>query len=85
MPVGVQVPGYGLLNEYGEITFTPAAVGSRAGAIKLLKEEEGYTISTTKNKIIIHMRFDKDNGLSLLSKYLKVSNEILLTLKEYEF
>ena len=82
---GEKVKGYGLLNEYGEFEFIPEKTGSRAGAVKLIKEGENFTISTTKNKIIVYFRFDKLKGLELIKKFLQESTNVLNILKDYDF
>lgn len=85
MPVGQKVRGYGLLNEFGEFEFIPEQKGIRMGETKLIKQSEDFTLSETKNLIVVHLRMQKQSGLSLLKNYLQISNEILLTLKNYEF
>lgn len=85
MPVGQKVRGYGLLNEYGEFEFIPEQTGVREGQVKLLKQGDNYTLSTTKKFIIAHIRMEKESGLTLIVKLMKTVNEIVLNLKNYEF
>lgn len=85
MPVGQKVRGYGLLNEYGEFEFIPEQTGVRQGQVKLLKEGANYTVSTTKNFIIVHMRLEKLSGMNLIVSLMKTVNELVLNLKNYEF
>ena len=84
MEVGKRYVGYGWRNEFGEFMFEPSKVGSRAGETKLIKSSERYTISETKNCVVIHVRLDKDKRMELLKSYLKESDKIFNDLKEYE-
>lgn len=85
LAVGEKVRGYGLLNEYGEFEFIPEETGSRQGQVKLLTTNENYTISTTKTKVIVHIRFEKCSGFELIKRFLTISNNIMCILREYEF
>lgn len=85
MPVGQKVRGYGILNEYGEFDFIPEQTGSRKGQVRFVKETDTYTISVTKNKILIHLKMDKANGLALVVAFASIMDDILQTLKSYEF
>lgn len=85
MPVGQKVRGYGLLNEYGEFEFIPEQTGTRIGQVKLLKQGDNYTLSTTKKFVIVHLRLEKVNGLGLIVSLMKTVNEIVSNLKNYEF
>ena len=51
--VGVPYKGSGVLNNFGQWTFTPSQVGSREGQKSLVKQEENYTLYSTKKKVII--------------------------------
>lgn len=84
MEVGKRYQGYGWRNEYGEFMFEPSKVGSRAGESKLIKSTDNYTVSETKNCIVIHLRLDKGNRMDLLKSYLKQTSLIFSTLQEYE-
>lgn len=84
--VGVKYKGYGYLNEFGEWHFTPEDTGSRAGQKKLLIECENATVYTTNKKLIIHFSLDKaNNKLEMINNLFKVFNNLLNTLREYEF
>lgn len=86
MPVGQKVKGYGLLNEYGEFEFIPEQTGIRQGQTKLVKQGDNYTVSSTKNSVIIHVRLLKQqSSMELLSSFCKVVNVLLQTLRDYEF
>lgn len=82
---GEKLKGYGLLNEFGEFEFIPEKTGSRQGIVKLVKEGENFTISTTKQRILIHIRLDRISGLQLVKKFLQESTNILQILKDYDF
>lgn len=59
MVVGKEYKGYAWVNEYMEIFFRPAAVGSRAGRITKIVEKENYTVSNSKKYVFIHIRIPK--------------------------
>lgn len=82
---GEKLKGYGLLNEYGEFEFIPEKTGSRQGVVKLVKEGENFTISTTRQRILIHLRLERISGLQLVKKFLEESTNILQILKDYDF
>ncbi len=85
-PIGQKVPGYGLLNEFGEFDFIPEQTGSRQGQTKLIKSNEDFTLSETKKKILVHVRLDKKaKKLELLKEFCTIMSNILNALKEYDF
>ena len=84
MEVGKRYAGYGWRNEFGEFMFEPVKLGSRAGETKLIKSSERYTISETKNCVVIHLRLDKGKRVELLTSYLKETGKIFNDLKDYE-
>lgn len=59
MVVGKEYKGYAWVNDYMEIHFRPAAVGSRAGRVKKICEDEDYALSETKNYVQIYIRLPK--------------------------
>lgn len=83
-PVGQKVRGYGLMNEYGEFDFIPEQTGSRQGMTKLIKETKNYTISTTKKKLLVYIRIEKQKRLQLISNLLNEVNNVIQDLKSYE-
>lgn len=85
MPVGQKVRGYGLLNEYGEFEFIPEQTGLRMGQTKLLKQGDNYTLSTTKKFVIVHVRLDKANGMKIIVNLMQAINNVVQTLRNYEF
>lgn len=82
--VGKKYRGYGLLNEYGEFEFMPEETGKRAGAIKAIKQTDTYTLSTSRNLVLIHIRLPKVKGLQLVQSLLSVVNELITDLRNYE-
>lgn len=84
MVAGKRYLGYGWRNEFGEFMFEPSKVGSREGEKKLIKSGDNYTISETKNLVIVHLRLEKSEHFEMLKAYLKESSLIFEDLKEYE-
>lgn len=83
-PVGQKVKGYGVLNEYGEFEFTPEQTGSRAGQIKQLKQGDGYAISYSKKRVIIHLNIAKKDSLGMIKELMSKVSAVICTLKTYE-
>lgn len=83
--IGKKVRGYGFLNEFGEFEFTPEETGSRQGRIKIVKTDGPLTVSTTKNNIIFHLCFPRQDSFGLTTLYLRYSNKILQIIKDYAF
>lgn len=87
MVVGQKVRGYGLLNEFGEFDFIPEQTGSRKGKIKVVKEGEGFKVSSTTNTIQVLISLEKEKSnekMELMSKFMNKVNNILLILKDYD-
>lgn len=82
---GVKYKGYAMLNEYGEIQFTPEQTGLNKGKYSIVKETDGYSIAVTKQFIIIRERIDKKNGLPLIRDFMQTVNSIIQDLRSYEF
>lgn len=85
MQPGKKYRGYALLNEYGEFDFTPEQTGSRAGALKVVKEVDGCKVSTTKNTIQILISLPKLKGMELVKRYCEKMNQALEILQNYDF
>lgn len=84
-PVGQKVRGYGLLNEYGEFDFIPEQTGARQGQTKLIKTNDEYTLSETKKMVIAHIRLPKgDNKLLFIKEFLRIINNVLSDLRDYD-
>lgn len=82
---GVKYRGYGIVNEYGEFEFIPEQTGINKGKKKIIKTGDGYTVSTTKNMLIVHITVPKENHrLRLVDQFLKRVNETLFILRDYE-
>lgn len=82
--VGQKVKGYGVLNEFGEFEFTPEQTGSRAGQIKQLKQGDGYAISYSKKRVIVHLNIAKGNSLSMIKELMGKVSAVILAFKNYE-
>lgn len=85
MPVGQKVKGYGLLNEYGEFDFIPEQKGAREGEVKLIKRGDGFTLSSSKNCLIVHIRISKGNRLDVIKDFCKNINLLMECFNSYEF
>lgn len=84
--VGQKVRGYGLLNEYGEFEFIPEQTGIRKGQQKLITQGDGYTLSETRDKVIVHISFPKGPGrLKTIVNFSTIIQRILYFLQKYEF
>jgi len=82
---GVKYKGYAMLNDYGEIQFTPEQTGVNKGKYSIVKETDEYSIAVTKKYIILRERVDKQNGLPLIHDFMKTVNNIINDLRQYEF
>lgn len=86
LEVGVKYRGYGILNEYGQVTFTPEQKGVNQGKKKLLCEGGGYTVYTTSKKVIIHFSVDrKKKKTELLTDFFNIMNKLQEIFREYAF
>lgn len=86
MPVGTKVRGWGLLNEYGQFDFTPEQTGVRQGTVKRIKEGENFSLSETKDRIIVHVSFKKQGTkLKNLAEFCKQIDELIKFFNEYDF
>lgn len=82
---GVKYKGYGFVNEYGEFEFTPEQTGSRKGQKRFIKTGDRYTVSETRDLVIVHISVPKVTPkLKLVKDYLEVVNQTLLIIKDYE-
>lgn len=86
MEVGVKYRGYGLINEFGQVVFTPEQKGANQGKKKLLCEGSGYTVYTTQKKVIVHFScLKKKNKLELLSDFFNIMTKLQEIFKQYAF
>lgn len=83
--VGVPYKGSGVLNNFGQWTFTPSQVGSREGQKKFIIGGENYTLYQTNKKVIIHISLDRSDKMSLLGAFMKLTDNLLLHFKNYDF
>lgn len=83
--VGVPYKGSGVLNNFGQWTFTPSQVGSREGQKKFVTGGENYTLYSTNKKVIIHISLDRADKMELLSAFMKLTDNLLLHFKNYDF
>lgn len=85
MVVGKEYKGYAWRNEYGEFFFRPYAEGSRAGRVKKICEGPNYSVSTTSESVIVHMRLKKVEGRSYYVQALgNILNELINVFLKYE-
>lgn len=84
-PVGQKIRGYGTLNEYGEFEFTPEQTGTRAGRIKQLKSGDGFAVSYSNKRVMIHLNIAKKDSLSMIKEVMRVVSNVICILKSYEF
>lgn len=82
--IGQKYRGYGWINEYGEMMFTPEEKGKHAGRIKSIKEGDNYTLSSSKNKVIVHITLPHLTGLKLIQELMKCVNELIQDFRTYE-
>lgn len=82
--VGKKYRGWGYLNAYGEMMFTPEQKGIRAGKTKVIKETEKYKLSTTQNLVQIYVKLPKRKSLEMCQDLMQVLNELLTDLRTYE-
>lgn len=83
---GKKYKGYAILNEYGEINFTPAQVGSKPDQKKIVVEHDDYTIYETKNLIISSIRLSRDlSFMQRITTLLQIIDKLLLEFKKYDF
>ena len=83
--VGVPYKGSGVLNNFGQWTFTPSQVGSREGQKSLVKQDANYTLYSTKKKVVIYITLERDERMPLIAAFCKVVDKLLLNFKDYDF
>lgn len=86
---GVRYPGYGWINEFGEMQFTPQQVGANKGKKRLLCEGTGYTIYLTDKLVILHMSVNREqeehtSPLKTMARMFTIFNNILEQIRNYE-
>lgn len=82
---GQKYKGYAILNEFGEINFTPAQIGSKPDAKKIIVEAEDHTLYTTKNWLIVSFKLEKGIPfMKRISALMKVVDNIIQDFKKYD-
>lgn len=86
MVVGKEYKGYAWVNDYMEIHFRPAAVGSRAGRVKKICEEQDYAMSETKNYVLINIRLPKhkEGAAAYIKALTSTINKLINAFLKYE-
>lgn len=86
MVAGKEYKGYGWRNEYNEFFFRPAAVGSRAGRVKKVCEDEDFSLATTKDHILIRVKLVKIEGgaTKYISALSKIVDKLIKAFMKYE-
>lgn len=83
---GKRYKGYAVLNEYGEINFTPEQTGSRPDLKKIVIATEDYTIYETKKFLIASLRVDRSLSFqSRVQNLLGIFNLVLSQFYKYDF
>lgn len=83
---GIKYKGYAVLNEFGEINFTPSQVGSRPDSKKIIVEESDHTIYNTKNWILVSLRIKKDLPyVKRITALMEVVDNVMKNFRKYEF
>lgn len=83
---GKKYKGYAILNEFGEINFTPSQIGSKPDQKKIVIEENDHTIYTTKNWLIVSIKIQRDlTFMARISALMKVCDNIMQNFKKYDF
>ena len=85
MKPGVKYAGYGILNEFREFQFVPAQKGANQGRMKCVKQGDGWAVHSTRDNIIIHLRFKRRNKIvDMIADYLKLHTTVVDILRDYD-
>lgn len=85
MKPGKKYKGYGVLNKYREFMFVPAKVGANEGQKQLVKQGEGWSVYTTRENVIVHLKMGrKDKMIERIAAFLSLQDHILGVLREYD-
>lgn len=83
---GKKYKGYAVLNEYGEIQFTPSQIGSKPDQKKVVKEGDDYTIYSTKNFVIASIRLQRElQFMQRISALMSILDKLIKDFKKYDF
>lgn len=81
---GQKYLGYGYINMYGEFVFEPQQKGKNAGRSSLLREGDGWSVYTTKENIIVHMKIPRGANTLLRIMYLtRLMDKIIEIFRSY--
>lgn len=83
---GKKYKGYAVLNEYGEINFTPSQIGSKPDQKKIVKEADEYTIYSTKNYVIASIKLSRELPfMKRISALMSIIDKLIQDFKHYDF
>lgn len=83
---GKKYKGYAMLNEYGELQFTPSQIGSKPDQKKIVKEGDDYTIYSTKNFVIASIRLPRGlEFMQRISALMSIIDKLIKDFKKYDF
>lgn len=84
MKPGVKYQGYGIINEFREFQFIPTQKGANEGRLKLVKQGGGWTLHTSADNIIIHLKFQRQKEQNAaVMKFLAIVQDVVTCLREY--
>lgn len=85
MQPGVKYAGYGFINAFREFCFLPQQKGKNEGRMKLIKQGEGWSVHSTNDNIVIHIKIPrKDKVIERVTSFLAAQTPILKVLREYD-
>lgn len=84
LEVGKKYRGYAILNEFGEINFTPEQTGARLGERKIIFEGDNYTVTEAKHVVTLHISVGKQPTMQLVKEICLAFNDATSKLMEYE-
>ena len=83
---GKKYKAYAVLNEYGEIQFTPSQIGSKPDQKKIVKEGDDYTIYSTKNFVIASIRLPRElEFMKRIYALMSIIDKLVKDFKKYDF
>ena len=83
---GVRYKGYAVINEYGQIEFDPEDKGAHEGRIKLVKTTDDFTVRESQRYVLLSIKIERKGGIiDRVQSFMKVVNNIISVLKEYDF
>lgn len=86
LEVGVKYRGYGTLNEFGEFEFTPEDTGAKAGSVKQVTSGQGYSVSTSKQYVLVHLKVKRNQEkMDRMRDLLSITNILINIFRKYAF